>query len=343
MDYKNRIQYIDIARGLGLILLVAGHLFTLQESTSNIIYSFHMPLFFLLSGLCIKKEALTASFKNYFILTVKKCLFPWLVYFVIALFISIIIPSWRSNITSINLILTFYLLQPDAFHIGQIWFLACLFWVKLLFYPIYHFVLKKHNVFFTILTLFGQFAFAINLMKLWSPFCELVIPFKIGSSTMALFFYSLGFLLAPILEEFNRNNTLKSKIIIAAFLFVTTLYLGSINGTVNLCEMVYNDTGLYLLSSTIGSLAIIILAMIISKKEKFISYIGQNSIHFFAFHSYAIYVYASILSLYHHNTVIAMKNISNLEAFIGTILITLLMGGLIYVIKTIMVCSINRQ
>ena len=62
---KARIRYIDIAKGIGIISVIIGH--TIPESV-NIIYSFHMPLFFILSGYFFgfsgPKNCLTKSIKR---------------------------------------------------------------------------------------------------------------------------------------------------------------------------------------------------------------------------------------------------------------------------------------
>lgn len=46
----NRIPVIDIMRGLGIILVVMGHI-SCEPHLSCWIYSFHMPLFFFISGM----------------------------------------------------------------------------------------------------------------------------------------------------------------------------------------------------------------------------------------------------------------------------------------------------
>ena len=46
-----RIVWIDIAKGLGIILVIAGHLFRYDSYISTVIFSFHMPLFFFFAGL----------------------------------------------------------------------------------------------------------------------------------------------------------------------------------------------------------------------------------------------------------------------------------------------------
>lgn len=57
---RNRYVNIDIARGLGILLVVLGHnwiSFNPKGELFNIIYSFHMPLFFVLAGVFFKQSA----------------------------------------------------------------------------------------------------------------------------------------------------------------------------------------------------------------------------------------------------------------------------------------------
>lgn len=52
-----RIEHIDIARGIAIILVVLGHCCPSADIDLNrVILSFHMPLFFFLSGVFAKSE-----------------------------------------------------------------------------------------------------------------------------------------------------------------------------------------------------------------------------------------------------------------------------------------------
>ncbi len=53
MTEGKRIHWIDIARGMAMDLVVIGHL-GLKNQFVQWIYSFHMPLFFILSGMTMK-------------------------------------------------------------------------------------------------------------------------------------------------------------------------------------------------------------------------------------------------------------------------------------------------
>ncbi|MCD7778938.1 MAG: acyltransferase family protein [Clostridiales bacterium] len=51
---NKRLEEIDIAKGIGIILVILGHAGNIPGKT--FIYSFHMPLFFILSGMVMKKD-----------------------------------------------------------------------------------------------------------------------------------------------------------------------------------------------------------------------------------------------------------------------------------------------
>ena len=55
---KNRIAYIDIAKGLGICVIVLAHndLAGYHPTLHKFIYAFHIPLFFFLSGMFFRPE-----------------------------------------------------------------------------------------------------------------------------------------------------------------------------------------------------------------------------------------------------------------------------------------------
>lgn len=48
-DRDRRLEWIDAARGIGIVAVVIGHVWT-RGAPRDLMYAFHMPLFFLLSG-----------------------------------------------------------------------------------------------------------------------------------------------------------------------------------------------------------------------------------------------------------------------------------------------------
>ena len=45
---KTRIRFIDTARGIAIICIILGHLGS--ASINRVVYTFHIPLFFLITG-----------------------------------------------------------------------------------------------------------------------------------------------------------------------------------------------------------------------------------------------------------------------------------------------------
>src|SRR3546814_8034419 len=50
-----RLEWIDVARGIGIVAVVVGHVWT-RGGLRDAMYSFHMPLFFLLSSLLSRPQ-----------------------------------------------------------------------------------------------------------------------------------------------------------------------------------------------------------------------------------------------------------------------------------------------
>ena len=56
MSPAQRIEWIDNAKGIGIILVIIGHIHFCPSSLKTFLCAFHMPLFFFLFGVTFKKE-----------------------------------------------------------------------------------------------------------------------------------------------------------------------------------------------------------------------------------------------------------------------------------------------
>ena len=64
---KNRIDYIDAARGIAMLLVILGHCCSSNTGVVNrTVLSFHMPLFFFLSGMFAKNCTKSELWGGYF-------------------------------------------------------------------------------------------------------------------------------------------------------------------------------------------------------------------------------------------------------------------------------------
>ena len=136
-----RIQWVDIVKGIAILSMVIGH--SLQNFPGGrlltlLIYSFHMPIFFIMSGVTTK--TLTDNKKILFklIKLAKKILIPTVIIVVICTLERIYfhIYSWSMFWKVIGNALL-YAQPTDArgnFTIDAMWFLVVFFWSKAFFY-----------------------------------------------------------------------------------------------------------------------------------------------------------------------------------------------------------------
>lgn len=253
---RERERWADILKGIGAILVVIGHLVLYEGNAKIYIYSFHMPLFFFISGYLYHH---TKGFKSFCIRKVKSLLVP---YFVFA-FISIVVTYFLEGIyLSKSEILTNYFFVNGSFAFNSsLWFLIIMFFVLILFYFIKENV-KIDKPILTIIILLLLLVicifFSTNQIKLY--FGLEIVPH-------ALLIFYIGYLYKLYKNKINKfinkilHNNL-SFILQTVILLVISFYLSLLNGRVNMSTSIYNNYFLYLFVAIIS----IYVYVLISKK-----------------------------------------------------------------------------
>jgi len=195
---KERLVYIDQMKGIAILLVVMGHLIgynTDCDAAFGFIYSFHMPLFFMISGYLGYKTTNIDSFKTYGIFLKKK-------------FIAILLPFlfW-------NLIVEKYFLQTE-WHIpvlddlnyaliiwNRLWFLKTLFIIFVL-YGLTHWISQKYA---RRKACFGVDIFSFLVIIAGMCVCIVTINRELFSS---LLLYTSFFYAGMFISKYNRIENL---------------------------------------------------------------------------------------------------------------------------------------
>ena len=78
LDMK-RLKYFDTVKGIGILLVVLGHATFVNERLLTFIFSFHMPLFFIVSGmLTAYKDGSGSTLRDVFYRKLKTIIIPYL-------------------------------------------------------------------------------------------------------------------------------------------------------------------------------------------------------------------------------------------------------------------------
>ncbi len=331
--HNSRIEWIDISRGMGIYLVILGHLVVSGTGLSIWIFSFHMPLFFFLSGYLSKlgKDSFITSLKK----IINRLIVPYFVFVGIGFLISLIIPIWRPNNYRIVLYDIFYNVQPESLHVGQLWFLFCLAIVQFLFLFFLKMKIKKKLIIFILIFVFALISFFMEYLKI-GFFIDGIfykLPWKFDSAMMGLSFFSAGYYIKNLQLISFTNNFYKTKKINKVLIFFLLLEINvlfslilnsgsSFDASINLGANIYGNLFYFLVASWAGICCIIYIANLI-KKNLILSHIGKNSLSIFASHSFFLYFYSYILSMIFNCSFEIMKNIPFLLSILGAALITI--------------------
>ena len=285
-----RIEFVDLAKGICILLVVLLHVFgDMSGVVIKIMNLFRMPLYFVLSGLFfLTYNGLIPFFKK----KTNKLLIPFLfVYFFIVVPTTILLDikngvdfTWRSVLLDDNGKLN---LGID----GTIWFLLCLFFTNIFFYLI--FLLSRRNLITSVLFSFlcGIVGYMLNVynqfLLVWSDSALTTMPF-----------FTLGYVLRKHTSVLNENFTRKdfffliSSLGMLLLVFYINEQLGQMSGFAR------NEYNVHILLLYLGGTAGTLCVFMFSKyfgHLPIISYIGRYSIVVLVTHLLYLFVIRNLL------------------------------------------------
>jgi acyltransferase len=270
---KNRYHEIDIAKGIGIILVVIGHTST-HLGLEKIIYQFHMPLFFILSGFFFKDKYVVNPLS--FLVSRLKSLYVPYVLNGLRLFLFFLCLSYLVNESTgfsfLGAIKYSLLIISGVGSVplgGAIWFLRALFIVSFLFIFLKWIISKIVGGKKKIILFLFVLGFLIIGYKTQ-------LPYNISSSCVALFFFYIGHL-------YSKNKDYIIMNIYIVLLALVILLYATFTNSVDLAYNTYTSIWLFILSSVSGTYIIVYVSEKI-KQNYFLEYIGQKSLSIMLFH-----------------------------------------------------------
>ncbi|MDB8558412.1 acyltransferase family protein [Turicibacter sanguinis] len=259
MNIKHeRILYFDIAKGFAMILIVLGHIYNNDNLIKIWMHSFHVPIFFIISGMVIRHTKLDQiEFKEIIVKKIKSLIVPYFYFELLAITLYMLMNGFSFSILKWNIIDSI-LLYSRA---NGTWFLICLFGAELIFI-----LIKK-------ITSSDWLTILISLLLFIIPF-----EIKINNHWILIFFRMLianGFLCFGYYCYWLVKN-INLKLSILFLILVITGIMSINNELVGIHGLTFNNPYIYIICAFIESLTYIFIFKNIN--AKFLKYIGQNSL-----------------------------------------------------------------
>ena len=176
---KQRNQTIDLAKGIAIVLMVIGHCYCSENVVLVTIYAFHMPTFFILSGL-VYAQKWKSRIEFNLVLLCCRMLVPYL--FFDALFsLFVIVLSQSGNIFS-QFINSLFHQVISLKGVTATWFLPCQLMLLCIFVLIERYIPRKLRI----IIYFILFAMGVCSLE-----TKILVP--IQRSFIGACFFALGF------------------------------------------------------------------------------------------------------------------------------------------------------
>ena len=301
MKINNRIDFVDNARGIAMLLVILGHCQLSSDCTiEKLIYSFHMPLFFFLSGMFATSSNRVGNVWEGVKKKAKRILIPQIAVCLLGIIQPLI--NFVVNKSPLDYMYTFSFFRW--------WFLPTLFLCSTIFMLIdYKLDMNKlvNNLFLLFMSiLFIPFSIKANVYCFTGTLlCLQIVP-------MAMFYYVLGNILCHYTIKISEERTIMKSIVFISLASMTVV-LANLNSTVMMYKNEYGNIFLFLCSSISGIASCLFFSMFVNK-GKLLTFIGKHSIAFYVwqfiitafFMKITNYALSTLLNIQNNNIVATM-------------------------------------
>jgi len=190
-----RLQWIDALKGIGIMLVVFAH-HSLPVALDTYIFSFHMPLFFFISGFLFDFRKYARSAANFVKGRFRSLIVPYFGFALLTcLFYFLLDTGFQPGVTNIDFFgnsalygvySILYALGPLVSYNPPLWFLTCLFVTELLFYVFARKYYSEPGKLVLGLTAAGVVGY------LYSVYMPFRLPWNADVALSAVVFYGAG-------------------------------------------------------------------------------------------------------------------------------------------------------
>ena len=303
---KKHFEYLDYAKGIGIFFVVLGHDLQLHSNmlrvgrmSARYIYAFHMPLFFIISGIGLFYKLhdldsvdLRAETKR----LTKRLLLPYLFWSAIYTFLSV---GWHFIQGEPNWFMSMMhhgYITATGFGVAPLWFLAELFTIEVSFLWLWR-ILKCRKfrdsacVWGGVLVITAIISAECKILFYAIPVDDLCILLKYPLIALFRFFPSPVFLIAGFMfgSAFAKCHAILQKqtvLFFAAFLSGAVFWIFEhfSGNRVNMYRFQLGNVWVLFITGIFGSLTVLFFSMLLPYNLRFLRELGRESLHLMVLH-----------------------------------------------------------
>lgn len=274
---KKRLFYLDAARGLAILLVALGHIWETDRPIPVLIYSFHVPLFFIISGiLTARTRQELRPLRQLVLARLRTLIVPYLFFELVFVVLSGLQNGFDLSSRGTH----FYsglLLQPMNV---PLWFLPTLFLAELLLLLLLRITGSKSAAL--------AICFVLYLIPFFPQAAQL-LPDAAARCLCSVGFLALGYLLCGAVQ------TLDPPLLLLLPAAAAGGFLALQNGKVGIYRLTFHNPVLFTVCAAAGSLCVIFLLK--KRRCALLELIGQNSLAILGLHIFALRVIQKIPGL----------------------------------------------
>lgn len=262
---KGRLEFLDIAKGIGILLVVWAHA---KGPFTSYMYQFHMPLFFLISGYLFNSKNTP---KQFIIKKIQSLYIPFVVWNILSVVLRSVfhIREYTGSYFWKKIIRIMLTLDKDGDFFGATWFLGALFLVSVCYKLMDYYIPCVKSKSIILALLFGSVAILGF---------EVTFPYLMSRTMILSFFFAAGRAIKDWKEQLSVYDT-RALFSFSVLIFIVIGYYNSINMGANK----YSYPILFVIGAFFASYATVYISKIVERRtvriKNILSFLGEKSIH----------------------------------------------------------------
>ncbi|MCQ2546182.1 MAG: acyltransferase family protein [Clostridia bacterium] len=323
---NNRLDWLDVLKCIVMFAVICGHAATgdTPDTLRYYIYAFHIPLFFMISGMTfyLQTEKHDMSIGGMFLNKCRTLLWPYLI------FNLLVIPVWivyfklfdpgAGSVSGLLVAIAYSNPTWSSLPISASWFLTTLFLSLMVFYIIIRICRRKLLPIFIVSLILGIIGYVISRTDL-----NLLYPWHISTVPVAVMFLMFGYVFMKKKDWFEglvfkfKKGSFRyygSAFLWIAVTFFIAYFIARDNVKITMGLNHYGNFAFFIIAVLAFSIMFYVISMIVPAISPF-RLVGRNTIVYLCLHELGI-IAMNTLSPFTHMIVSQYPVLASLAIFI---------------------------